>query len=122
MNNIQELKQIIENAPDMQGVEHDEFIHAVHHTYEEKYIYLNENALYMFERGEWIADLEGNYELSEMYDIRQVSDIRTIVEQAEEIERLKAALNAVANWDKATKEEVDSCVEVLKALTPPEGK
>jgi DNA-binding GntR family transcriptional regulator len=47
---------------------------------------------------------------------------KAIVEQAEEMERLKAALNAVANWDKATKEEVDNCVEVLKALTPPEGK
>lgn len=43
----------------------------------------------------------------------QASQIVSLYEQNE---KLKEALITVANWDKATKEDVNNCIELLKEL------
>lgn len=85
MTELEELQAIIDNAPDMLGIEYDELLYC------EKYgscyyLYVNESNVFVYNSNNksWRDDSKGNYPISEFWTIRSLSDIKRIIELLKE--------------------------------------
>ncbi len=85
-----EDKSIVENAPDITGVEHDDFLYCK--GVPSDYVIINEFALYTYECDMWREDRKGNYPLQDCWDIRSIQDIRDKIALYETMEKLSDAL------------------------------
>ena len=86
----EQAKNIVDNAPDVAGIEYDELIYCQYFLNSYMYVYVNDERIYTYEGGDWHKQKD-RYHLEEFSHIRQLSDIKTqiaLYERAQELERM----------------------------------
>ena len=105
MNKIQQYKEILEHAPEG----------ATHYDNLATWKYKN------LDRGTFLMPDGTGYKIDEFYPnetICRLSDLQTIVEQAENIERLKARVDELEEWRSMAFDahpNIDADIELLKS-------
>ncbi len=82
---IEELQAILDNAPDMKGIEHDGFYYCTEYGLE-YYIYIIDGNVFVYDKG-WREDKKCNYPLNEFWTISSLADIKRIVELMKELQK-----------------------------------
>lgn len=129
-NKIEQYRKILKCAPNVLPVGYDNLL-ACESYGRVSYLLTDESKVYFYHNGEWMEDVKGNYPINEVWHIRQLSDLQAIVNQHDEIERLKSLvtevsdeLNCVINmYNKEVKDpckfiDAETPFNAMKSLTP----